>query len=283
MKLKQKIILIIFSILLGSITAYSEEVSYVAGNYYNQGIANFQNKSYSAAVICFQKAIQSDPTYVDAYYNLATVYNYLNQKENAISTYAKLLKIKPDDHDANYEIAKNYMDIESYTLALKYLSSIPQSYESYAKVETLRSQINTKIKIREERQKRNKITTADPSKKTMFYKLSSPTGITSDSKGNIYIANYTNNYISKITPNKSHIAFAKSPFINSPVGIAADKFDNLYVANYEANNILKITPAGQVYVFMTNVNKPYYLYIKNDVLYISEQDTNTVIRYNLNN
>ena len=46
-------------------------------------------------------------------------------------------------------------------------------------------------------------------------------------------------------------------------------------------NILKITKGGNVSVFMDKVSQPYFLYIKDDVLYISEQGNDVVVTYNL--
>ena len=284
MKIKKSFLLVFFSIVIGlNHIGYCEEYNVDAGNYYNQGIINFQQKNYQSAIINFQNAINADPTFVDAYFNLASLYNYLNQKEKAISTYAKLLKINPNDYDATYEISKCYFDIGSYSVALKYLSQIPSTYDNFVKVQSLSIKTKDKIKTREEQKLRVQQTVSNPENKSILFKFTSPTGIASDSKGNIYVANYTNDFISKITPQKAHLAFAKNSLINSPVGIAIDKFDNLYVANYETNNILKITPTAQVSIFMQNIKKPYYLYIKDDILYISEQTTNTVIKYNLNN
>ncbi len=69
--------------------------------------------------------------------------------------------------------------------------------------------------------------------------------------------------------------------LDGPVGLAIDKYDNIYVANYDGNNILKITKGGNVSVFMDKVSQPYFLYIKDDVLYISEQGNDVVVTYNL--
>ena len=65
------------------------------------------------------------------------------------------------------------------------------------------------------------------------------------------------------------------------MGLAIDKYDNIYVANFDADNILKITKSGNVSIFMNKVSKPYFLYIKDDVLYISEQGNDVVLTYNL--
>ncbi len=282
-KFKKLFLIAAFTLAVSIQPVMSEDVPINAASCYNQGIALYQAKSYNESVLYFKKAIDVDPSFTDAYFNLAAVYRLLNQNENAISTYAKLLKINENDYDAKYEIAKTYFDIDSYSLALKYLSEIPDKYSQTDKVNVLKKQAQEKIVQRKEIQARNSVKVADLNKKKILYKFDSPTGITADSKGNIYVANYSNNYISKISPSEQHTIFIKSSLINSPVGIAADKYDNLYVANYETNNILKITQTGEISVFMTNIKKPYYLYIKNDVLYVSEQETNTVIKYDLKN
>ena len=285
----KKIVIILVATLIFLIpnihnSASCEEYSLDATNCYNEGITQYQAHSYKAAIISFQRAVQIEPTFTDAYYNLAEIYKYLNQNENAIITYAKLLNINPNDYDADFEIAKVYAKQANYTIALKYSSDIPESYQKYQEVLNFQKETKDIIyKLEQEKIAKNnaKIKLSEPITKTFIDKFESPTGITTDSQGNLYIACYSTNYISKISPDKKKTVFAKSKLINGPIGLATDKFDNIYVANYESNNILKISPLGIINVFMNKISKPYCLYIKNDILYVSEQGTNTVIKYNL--
>ena len=82
-------------------------------------------------------------------------------------------------------------------------------------------------------------------------------------------------------PNGQSYLYTKNPALGGPIGLAFDAMDNLYVANYAKNNILKINKAGQVYTFMANITNPYYLIIKGNMMYITEQGNNTVIKYKL--
>ncbi|HVW96409.1 MAG TPA: NHL repeat-containing protein [Mucilaginibacter sp.] len=86
-----------------------------------------------------------------------------------------------------------------------------------------------------------------------------PNGIAVDASGNVFVADFGNNVIRKITPSGVVSTFAgngtpgfvnsttaTSAEFNSPSGIAVDGSGNLYVADRGNNAIRKITAAGVV-------------------------------------
>ena len=85
-----------------------------------------------------------------------------------------------------------------------------------------------------------------------------PTDMVFDSQGNMFVTDYSNHVIRKITPGGDASIFAGntvagfndgpglSAQFNGPFGITVDSSDNLYVTDYNNSRIRKITPSAEV-------------------------------------
>lgn len=86
-----------------------------------------------------------------------------------------------------------------------------------------------------------------------------PNGVAVDVAGNVYVADYANHTIRKITPDGVVSTFAgqapasgnvdatgNNARLNHPTGVAVDSAGNVYVAEFIGNTIRKITPDGVV-------------------------------------
>lgn len=259
----------------------SEENMQKAIYAYKHGVEFVRAKAYENAIAAFNEAVQYNPKMTDAYFNIAAVYVAQKKYDEAYDTYVKIIALNPYDYDSILQAAKISYNRQNYALAMKYLKFIPDDYPNYHIVQQLYRDSNEQFNQQKNTIERSKISKANENKKVLIDKFNSPAGMAVDSQGNMYVASYTDNAIVKVDKNKNKTNFVKDYLLDGPVGLAIDAYDNIYVANFEADNILKITKGGNVSVFMDNVSNPYFLYIKNDVLYISEQGNDVVITYNL--
>lgn len=248
---------------------------------FRKGVQYMKMKSYDSAMTMFKEALSYNPKLSDAYYNIALIYVAKKDYDEAYNNYVKAIALNPRDYDAVLQAAKISYNRGNYSLALKYLKHIPDDYEKYFLVQQVKQDAQEQFDIQSGTIERSKIASSTPAKHVIIDRFNSPAGMVVDSKGNMFVASYSDNAIIKVDKNKVKTNLVKDYLLEGPVGLAIDKYDNIYVANFDADNILKITKSGLVTIFMERVAKPYFLYIKDDVLYVSEQGNNVVLTYDL--
>lgn len=79
----------------------------------------------------------------------------------------------------------------------------------------------------------------------------SPFGVAADGKGNIFVAEYGDDWVRKITPAGVVSTFAKIGLGSTPYGIAADVSGNLFLTDLIDKRIVKIAADGTVSNFIT--------------------------------
>ena len=275
-----KKIFILFAILILSTTAINAaEVNTDAMLQYNNGIDYYKIGQYDEAIGAFRTAIRLDPNYIDAYYNLGSVLEYLQQYDAALAVFKQIIVRKPDDYDSVYKAAWLSYKLGENQKAKTYLTIIPQNSARAQDAQTLAEQLNYSLTAQKPVVSKPKSSLSQTS--GIYQSISAPTGITTDTEGNVYVAEFNNNNIIKITPDEKKIVYVKDPKINGPIGLAFDKSKNMYIANYNKDNVLKVSDLGEISVLISNVKKPYYLYIEGNILFISCQGSDSVLRYKL--
>ena len=281
-----KLLKSIFTILIlaGTCTASYASIATDAKLQYNKGIDYYQLGQFEESASCFKKAIELDPNYIDAYYNLGSILEYLKQDEAALAVFKQIILRKPDDYEAVYKAAALSKKVGEYDKAKMYLTLIPTDTLIGQRAKQLADSMNTDIPTaKAEEAHTQSYTEANPKNNSngVFSDITSPTGVVTDNNGNLFVAGFSDNTIYKIGPDNKKIVYIKSEKIDGPIGLAIDNSGNIYIANYNKNNILKVDKNGLITELISNIEKPYCMHITEDLLFISSQGSNSVIRFKL--
>jgi len=90
-----------------------------AEDYFSEGQDLSSDGNYKAAIVKYNKAIQSNQYLKDSYIQMGICYEFLNEQDSALKSYKELLKIFPDNTAANY-----YSGVSKYKQQ-KYAEAIP--------------------------------------------------------------------------------------------------------------------------------------------------------------
>lgn len=277
----KKIIILFTILLLAAPSIFAAPINTEAMLQYNQGLDYYKIGQYDEAITAFRTAIRIDPNYIDAYYNLGSVLEYLQQYDAALVVFKQIIVRKPDDYDSVYKAAWLSYKLGENEKAKTYLKIIPPSCPRAKDAQALASQLDYVLTPQKTVSLQPKPKNSVNETSGLYQDISAPTGITSDNEGNIYIAEFNNNAVLKVTPDDKRIVYIKNSQISGPVGLAYDNSKNMYIANYNKDNVLKVSPLGEVSVLISNVKKPYCLYIKGGMLFVSCQGSDSVLRYKL--
>ncbi len=268
---------------------------------YNKGIDYYNLGQLEQAAACFKEAVNLDPNYVDAYYNLGSILEYLNQDEAALAVFKQIILRKPDDYESVLKAAQLSQKLGETDKAKMYLSLIPQDSLFIQKAQILEKEITEKQNTaaqtqtasqepaaEQNRQETQELTSentpiVEVSNNTngMFKNISSPTGVAADKEGNLYVAGFADNTIYKLTVDNKKLVYIKSSKIDGPIGLAIDDAGNIYIANYNKDNVLKVDTTGKITDLITAIPKPYCMFISNNWLYVSSQGSNSVVKFQL--
>ncbi|HSW93643.1 MAG TPA: tetratricopeptide repeat protein [Gammaproteobacteria bacterium] len=91
------------------------------------GTFYYHQKKWSEAIAAFRNAIQKEPEFINAHYNLGLALGKANQWHEAVLTYQHLLKLAPDHFAARFHLACVFMQTEKIDDALTEFLIIEQS------------------------------------------------------------------------------------------------------------------------------------------------------------
>ena len=182
---------------------------------YNKGIDYYQLGQFEESANCFKKAIELDPNYIDAYYNLGSILEYLKQDEAALAVFKQIILRKPDDYESVYKAAVLSKKVGEVEKAKMYLTLIPTDTLIGNRAKQLASTMETDIPTEKAKQvEPENYVQANPKNDSdgMYSNISSPTGLVTDKNGNLYVAGFSDNTIYKIGPDNKKIVYINNFF-----------------------------------------------------------------------
>ena len=81
----------------------------------------------------FRQAIAIDPNYIDAYYNLGLILEYLKQNDTALAIFKQIIVRNPTDYESVYKAADLSVKLNELDKAKSYLSLIPPESTVYSR------------------------------------------------------------------------------------------------------------------------------------------------------
>ena len=103
-----------------------------AWDYYRQGNRYYFSGEYENAILSYEKAIKQKPDYAEAYNNRGVAYDDLEESEKAIADYSKAIELKPDYANAYYNRGCTYDDLGESEKAIADYSKAIELKPDYA-------------------------------------------------------------------------------------------------------------------------------------------------------
>lgn len=122
---------------VNALIAASPELA-VAYNY--QGTLYHALSRYAEAILSYQKALDCQSNYLDAYYNLGLVYLKLNRRVEALTVFQAILSLSSTHAGARFQSGRLHMEAGDYQAALPFFHGLVQAFpyhmESHANLAT---------------------------------------------------------------------------------------------------------------------------------------------------
>ena len=113
---------------------------------YEKGLTQLQAGDFDKAVKSFNKSIQKNDKFADAYFKRAISYTYLKKYEEAINDYSTVIELSPNDEVSFFNRSRIFTAIEDYEKALSDVNSAINIDKEFIEVYYQKAQIMLKMR-----------------------------------------------------------------------------------------------------------------------------------------
>ena len=104
---------------------------------YNKGIEEYKLTNYDKAIDSFKFAIEQEPKFSDAYFNLGILYDYFDNTSEAAIAFNRAYITNKKDYEALYYMIKCFVEMGDTGVAKSYIKKIPSESEFFQKANNL--------------------------------------------------------------------------------------------------------------------------------------------------
>ena len=174
-----------------------------ATTYYNDAIDLYKQDNVDKSINYFQKALDLNPEFYEAHYNLSQILMSVNRNDEAIKSLEEIAKLKPNDSENLYNLGKVYYKkgyLQKSYENLKKIAVNDAQYDSakllISKIEARQNELNLEEKIN---QHHIVVDIQGKAQSVELGEFQAPSGVVADDSGNIYLASFLENRIYKIS------------------------------------------------------------------------------------
>ena len=113
---------------------------------YEKGLTQLQAGDFDKAVKSFNKSIQKNDKFADAYFKRAISYTYLKKYEEAINDYSTVIELSPNDEVSFFNRSRIFTATEDYEKALSDVNSAINIDKEFIEVYYQKAQIMLKMR-----------------------------------------------------------------------------------------------------------------------------------------
>ena len=105
----------------GALAEIGKQARGNAQTHFERGVQFYDQQDFARAIVAWEHALELDPDFTNARFNLGLAYSEIEKLDLAIQTFRRVLEDEPDDLNARHELAEIYFETDKTEQAIEEL------------------------------------------------------------------------------------------------------------------------------------------------------------------